>query len=117
MEGKYIRIIQALYSAAKMRVRTPEGSTKSLNVTKGVLQGEILSPFLFTIYLNDVESYLANRTTRGVQVDRNKTVHLLAYADDIVILGDSPGNLQQKLAILKEYCTKKGSQLTQKKLK
>jgi len=47
MDGKYIRIIQALYSAATMRVRTPEGNTKSLNVTKGVLQGEILSPFLF----------------------------------------------------------------------
>lgn len=91
-----------------MHVRTKGGSIRDFPVTSGVLQGETLSSFLFSVYIRDVEEFINDREERGVQLDQLTKVHLLAYADDIVLLGDSPGNLQRKLEALEVYCDSKG---------
>ena len=108
MDSRYVRLLQKLYNKACMCVRTPTGLSKEFQVTQGVLQGEILSPFLFSLYINDLEDEFTSRNLRGVQIDSRTTVHLLAYADDVALLGDSRGNLQQKLKLLEEYCLRKG---------
>ena len=105
--GKYLRIISQLYQSATMHVRTPGGCTRKYDITTGVLQGETLSPFLFSLYLNDMEEFINNRVRRGVQLCPRTKVHLLAYADDVVLFGDSSGNLQEKLNALADYCEMK----------
>jgi hypothetical protein len=46
------RVLKALYSSARISV---DINDSSINVNRGVLQGSILSPFLFNLYIN--ESY------------------------------------------------------------
>ena len=54
---------------------------------------------------------------RGVQLRPDTKIHILAYADDVVLLGDSPRNLQQKLVALENYTEVKGLRLNIEKTK
>ena len=68
-----------------------------------VRQGECLSPFLFSIYLNDLENELILQGTDGFDFGMLK-LYLLLYADDIVIFSETMDGLQKGLDILFEYC-------------
>ena len=69
---------------------------------------ECLSPFLFAMYANDYEAELAVNGIEGIE-DINIGVlnlYILLYADDIILLGKAPEDLQMALSVLKEYCMK-----------
>ena len=68
----------------------------------GVRQGENLSPFLFTIFLNDLETFLSeSQNCNGNELEENMYAFLklfvLLYADDTVILAESASDLQNAL--------------------
>ena len=65
------------------------------NIQLGVRQGECLSPFLFSMYVNDLESHLAGQGA-GVSIFDVKFL-LLLYADDVVIFSDTPKACNPKL--------------------
>ena len=79
-------------------------------------QGENLSPLLFAIFLNDFESYVSqeyeglsfvNRESSRVLGDVLETylrLYILLYADDTIVLAESPKQLQQALNSVKDYC-------------
>ena len=69
---RLIRILKALYSSARISV---DINDSSINVNRGVLQGSILSPFLFNLYIN----YL-------IEEIKKVAFEVLAYDDDIAIL-------------------------------
>ena len=75
-----------------------------MRVTRGVLQGEILSPILFALFLSDIETFLRERGCRGVSIDSSSEILLLAYADDIVILSNTRLELRRQLNALNSYC-------------
>jgi len=58
-------------------------------LSSGVRQGSVLSPFLFSIYLDDIAK--SSRLMRGVSI--------VLYADDIVLLAPSVCELQKLLVI------------------
>ena len=41
-----------LYRNTKVKVRSPDGDTEYFNIVAGVLQGNILAPYLFIIFLD-----------------------------------------------------------------
>ena len=66
ISGKLINIIQNLYMNFKSCIRNNGQLTESFDVTVGVLQGEVLSPFLFSLYLNDFESFLMKKVEKAL---------------------------------------------------
>ncbi|CAL8110658.1 unnamed protein product [Orchesella dallaii] len=110
VSSKFIRIFQDLYSKATMRVRTKSGHTKHFDVAEGVLQGELTSPLFFALYISDIDDIfkiMESQGIRGININSRAAIHLLAYADDLIILADCPSHLQDKLNELAIYCRKK----------
>ena len=67
--------------------------------------GQSLSPFLFAVYVNDIEEEFIIKGANDIDVGYLK-LFLLLYADDIVIFSDSPEGLKKSLDTLFECCHK-----------
>ena len=104
VRGKVLNIIQSMYSHVKTKVYCNGEKSETFECHLGVRQGECLSPFLFAMYVNDLEFKLSS-TSAGISVDDMKIL-LLFYADDVVIFGDTPDGLQSGIDSLFEYCNK-----------
>lgn len=56
-----------MYNNIKAQVTTFEGSSNFFNCYVGVRQGENVSPFPFSIFLNDLEHYLNSKNVTGIE--------------------------------------------------
>jgi hypothetical protein len=65
----------------------------------GVRQGDVLSPNIFKIFLNDF-SKLIDEESIGHATLSGKKISSLLYADDLVLLSDNQKGLQNKLDLL-----------------
>ena len=67
------------------------------------MQGCVLSPLLFNIFLADLQNEL-DSCNDNVKLNDNKEISYLMWADDILILSESEDGLQRKLNTLGVYC-------------
>jgi group II intron reverse transcriptase/maturase len=78
--------------------------------TKGTPQGGVISPLLANIYLNPVDQAF-KRERLGII--RNGSIHLVRYADDMVILAQR--NLEKGITLLNHYTERLGLRLNKEK--
>ena len=95
-------IIKALLSRTSSCVQiNREYSTEWFKTVSGVKQGDNISPTLFGLYINDLVGYLKeNCPTLKIM---NMEVNCLLYADDLVLVAESPANLQHILNELHKW--------------
>lgn len=91
-----------MYSDVKTRVFMNGETSESFQCKLGVRQGESLSPFLFAVYINDLEGKLGE-TEAGIDIQDLKLLSLF-YADDVVIFSSTADGLQSEIDKLYEYC-------------
>ena len=101
--GKLVRLIISMFAKANARVRWNGEVGEKIDRTHGVLQGGIISPKLFNLFLADMHEYLD--TSQGVKVNNTIFTHLV-YADDLVLISENQNGLQVLLENLAEYCRK-----------
>ena len=119
-QPKLVDLIQSLYEGQQSAVRLEGGTTEWFPVTKGVRQGCILSPHLFSLYtegiMRDVE-----HDPRKDEYDEPKIQGLpirdLRYADDTALLSTTPKGLENLIKSVKEHSEKRGLYLNVKKTK
>ena len=117
INGKIITVIYNLYYNAKSCVKQNGCLSDYFFCKVGVRQGENLSPLLFALFLNDLELYLSrhynglkyasneiNKLLSDEDVEIFLKLYLLLYADDTVIMAESPDDLQAALNSLFDYC-------------
>ena len=92
--------IKQIYNVTKAKVWTSEGYTESFETKAGVRQGCLLSPLLFTLYIND----LIECVDEGGFCFDGVWIRMLLYADDIVFLASDPKVLQNMIDKLYKYC-------------
>ena len=101
-----VRFLSSWYSSQLMRVRWHHSLSNSFSVSNGVRQGGVLSPILFSVYLDGLLQQLSDS---GVGCFWG---HLFAgavcYADDIVLLAPCPSALRILLSICSSYATSHG---------
>jgi hypothetical protein len=94
---KFIRILQLIYQNATTKIRLSDGPSMSIPVTKGLLQGCVASPLLFTLYISDLIELIKASGITGIDIGSHFTLHMLRFADDMVLLASSPRSLQLKI--------------------
>ena len=75
--------------------------SSKFDVTNGVRQGGILSPLLFTVYIDELLEKL-KRNGIGCHMGHH-FVGALGYADDIILLCPSVAGLKDMIKICEEY--------------
>jgi len=79
-----------------------------IHMKVGLAQGEVKSTIFYSLFVEDLELYLSTKADSGLTlVDVN--IMLLLYADDMVLLAETPSDLQDSLDRLKQYCDQWGS--------
>ena len=71
----------------------------------GLLQGEVLSPVLFSLFINDLEIFLQQNPNAGLTLEQI-SLYLLLFADDALFFSDTVEGLQSSLTYLEMYCNK-----------
>ena len=105
IRGNIFNIIRSMYDSVKSKVKYHNRLSNSFTCQLGVRQGECLSPFLFSMFLNDIEDMFIKNGTNGIDVDMFK-IFLILYADDIVIFANNGEELQNNLDMLYDYCNR-----------
>lgn len=116
VRGKMLIIMKSMYTHVKSYVRTATGVSETFYCSHGVRQGESLSPFLFAMFINDMEETFASCPGAGIHIADVK-LFLLLYADDSVIFAESAQGLKESLVYLSEYCNRWGLKVNVDKTK
>ena len=56
--GKLLKLLQCIYSEVTSSIRINEYHTRPFTITHGLCQGCVLSPTLFSIFINDLPDKL-----------------------------------------------------------
>lgn len=103
IRGKLLSFLRALYEESKLCVRLSCGKSGEVQLQRGLRQGCPLSPLLFDLYINDVVDSLAAFGVVVPGVAHRATC--LLYADDLVLLAESPAQLDKMLLALGKWAT------------
>ena len=110
-------LLRNLYPGQETTVRTGHETTDSFQIGKGVLQGYILSPCLFNVF---VEYIMRNagldEAQAGIKIAR-RNINNLRYADDKTLMAESEEELKNLLMKVKEESEKVGLKLNIQKTK
>jgi len=96
-----VRLLCFWYNSQEFCIKWGTSTSDFFLTTNGVRQGGILSPQLFSFYLNDLSLQLTQQTI-GCYMDCTCVNHFF-YADDMCILAPSALGLQFLLNICAEY--------------
>ena len=101
VNGKLLNVIKSMYQTSECCVKVDNCITEFFKNNIGVKQGEVLSPLLFNLYINDLPEYVKDcesPTLNGSVID------CLLYADDLVLISTTKTGLQRKFDKLNKYC-------------
>ena len=105
VEDADIRVMSNLYWNQKAVVRIEEDKSNWVNIERGVRQGCVLSPDLFSLYSQAVIDKMADM--EGIKVG-GMNINNIRYADDTVIIADTEEKLQSLLDRLNVECRAMG---------
>ena len=93
----FVRIMLVIYIGQKCFVRWNFSESEFFSVQNGVRQGAVLSPLLFSLYVNELIQKL-RETGMGCWVG-SSFMGIIAYADDLIILAPRRDALQKMIRI------------------
>ena len=94
--------LKVVYTGTRSEVKVGEEHSKPFRVACGLRQGCILSPLLFSLYINSLVNKL-KRADVGVMC-RGQLISALLYADDALIFAEDEELMRRGLDILAEWC-------------
>ena len=109
-------LLRNLYAGQEATVRTGHGTTDWFQIVKGVHQGCILSPCLFSLYAEYITRNAGlDQAQAGIKIS-GRNINNLRYADDTTLVAESE-ELKSLLMKVKEESEKVGLKLNIQKTK
>ena len=90
-----------MYSQSESCIKINGDRTDFMSYSIGVKQGEVLSPLLFNLFINDLVDAMNVSDSPSLN---DREIPCLLYADDLVLISPSAEGLQKKLDALHQYC-------------
>jgi hypothetical protein len=107
IHGCMLHTLVSMYMSVPVMAKCQGQLGEPFQSTCGVKQGDPLSPLLFGIFMDEFEQWAAERLPAvGVPLGEAR-LKLLLFADDLVLMSDTPEGLQQLLDALHEFLVKK----------
>ena len=101
LNAKITTITRSIYVDTRAKYRLGDIQTDWVKSERGVRQGCILSPTLFSLYTEELAARM-RRMNAGIRVG-NARIGVLLYADDVVVMSESADELQSLLDVLDGY--------------
>ena len=110
-------LLRNLYTGQETTVRTGHGTTDWFQIGKGVHQGCILSPCLFTLCADYImRNAGVDEAQAGIKI-AGRNINNLRYADDTTLMAENEEELNSLLMKVKEDSEKVGLKLNIQKTK
>jgi hypothetical protein len=101
VNGKLYHCIRSMYNDVKARVRSGGKLTDIIYCTKGVKQGDVCSPILFALFINELALEILDHGKHGIALSPDIVqLFILLFADDIILLSETVVGLQNQLKVL-----------------
>ena len=109
MSGRVLSSLQSMYAADKACVFTKDGPSDLVDCSLGEKQRYPLSPLLFSLYLDELETLLEG-ASGGTDCPRlaELLIAIVLFADDIALFSYTTKGLQCQLDILQAFCSDRG---------
>ena len=111
-----ICLLRNLYAGQEATVRTGHGTTDWFQTGKGVRQGSILSPCLFSLYAEYMRNVGLEEAQAGIKI-AGRNINNIRYADDTTLMAESEEELKSLLMKVKEEGEHVGLKLNIQKTK
>ena len=93
--------VRNLYGKEKLEIFVQNRSVGEIQRNKGIKQGCKASPVMFVVCMNRLIDGLNN-------VWKNERYNMLMFADDVIILGRSRREVEEKVNVYKVECRRLG---------
>ncbi|KAL2102388.1 hypothetical protein ACEWY4_001556 [Coilia grayii] len=113
VDSHVVQCIRSGYESCTTRIALRGEFSEPIATTRGVRQGDPLSPLLFNLAMDPLLCTLSTEG-RGVSVG-GSNVAALAFADDLVLLSDSWGGMSHNLEITAAFCKLTGIRIQPEK--
>ena len=98
IKGKLYKCIRSMYDNVKCKIRCGTKLTDYVKCVAGVKQGDVCSPILFTLFINELAIEVLNKGRHGVTFCTDAfELFILLLADDVVLLSETVVGLQTQL--------------------
>ena len=112
VDGKDLQIVKNIYWEQTAAIRVGTDVSKFQHIKKGVRQGCVLSPDLFSLYSEMIMRHI--QELPGIKVG-GQSINNIRYADDTVLIATSENDLQALVDIVNRESNKLGLSLNKKK--
>lgn len=105
ISGKFYCILRSMYESLKSCVRVKGEFSEFFDCPRGVRQGCVLSPTLFSLFINQLAQHINESGRHGIQLLPGlMELFILLFADDVTLISSTPFGLQNQLNCLKQSC-------------
>ena len=98
IRGRLLRCVKSMYNIVRARVRSGSKLTNYINCTSGVKQGDVCSPVLFSLFINELALDIINKGRHGASFSFDAyELFILLLADDVILISETVVGLQTQL--------------------
>ena len=109
LSGDFLLTVQCMYDHVYASVKNSNTMSDYFESLVGLKQGCLISPSCFNIFIAELTRKINLYSRNGIQFSPNDPIiHHLMYADDNVLISETPVGLQQKLNTLYQQCQRLG---------